>query len=235
MAFLAALRNTPLHPQWFAFYRERDYLRRLCNDLTGVVLDIGCADAKPRRHLPAAATYIGLDYLPTASEWYDTRPDVYADAAQLPFDDASVNHVLLLDVLEHLPDPHRALAEIRRVLAAGGTLSMQVPFLYPVHDAPRDYRRWTRHGLEHAAKKHGFRIREAQAVGHPAETAALNANIASSQTVLNWIRQKNPLAVGALVLPLLVLFRNVIAWLVARLSREDALMPYAYRVVWDRE
>ncbi len=228
----ANLRNTPLHPQWFAFFREERSLRETCKGLTGVVLDIGCADAKPRRHLSAEVQYVGIDYYSTAAGWYGTRPDVYADAQSLPLSDASVDHSLLLDVLEHIPQPDRCLTELSRVLKRGGSLTIQVPFLYPVHDAPLDFHRWTRFGLLQAAGKHGFHVAQEKAVGHPLETAALNANIALSKTVVNWIQQKNPLALLAIFLPLVVPIINVLAWGLAALGRDDDLMPYAYRMVW---
>lgn len=235
MSLFDALRNTPFHPQWFAFFRESTFLKKCCSDLSGVVLDIGCADGKPRQFLPGGVTYIGADYMPTAMQWYGTQPDLFADAQQLPLADNTVDHVLLLDVLEHLPDPGRSLSEIYRVLVAGGTLTMQVPFLYPIHDAPLDFHRWTLHGLRTAAIEHGFAVRSEVAVGHPAETAALNANIALSKTIMNWIEQKNPLALTALLLPFIVVVRNSLAWLAAMLSRREDMMPYAYRTVWVKE
>ncbi len=228
----ASLRNTPLHPQWFAFFREQRNLRDACKDLTGLVLDIGCADAKPRRHLSGAAHYLGLDYYSTATNWYGTRPDVYADAEALPLRDESVDHSLLLDVLEHIPQPGRCLTEICRVLKPGGSLTIQVPFLYPVHDAPLDFHRWTRHGLLQAARQYGFRVSRESAIGHPLETAALNANIAFSKTVLNWLRHGNPLALLVILLPIYVLLANCLAWVLAALGRDDDLMPYAYNMVW---
>lgn len=231
---LGVLQKTPLHPQWFAFFREDAFLRSSCANLTGVVLDIGCADAKPRKYLPADATYVGIDYYSTATEWYDTRPDLFADAQSLPLRDNSVNHVLLLDVLEHLPDPQRCLAEIHRVLKSDGTFTIQVPFVYPIHDAPLDFHRWTTHGLQRAAARHGFEIDKLQAVGHPVETAALNANIAMSKTVLNWINGWSPLALTAIVLPFVILTINCVAWTAAVMSRPDDMMPYAYRMTWSK-
>lgn len=231
----ANLQNTPLHPQWFAFFREERSLRRTCDGLTGIVLDVGCADGKPRQHLSAGVQYVGLDYYSTAKGWYATRPDVYADAQSLPFSDASVDHSLLLDVLEHLPHPERCLAELSRALKPGGSLTIQVPFLYPVHDAPLDFHRWTRFGLLQAAEKHGFRVTQEMAIGHPLETAALNANIALSKTVVNWAQQKNPLVLLGILLPVLVPAINCLAWGLAALGRKDDLMPYAYRAVWIRD
>ena len=228
------LRNTPFHPQWFAFFRKEGNLKRTCESLSGIVLDVGCAEAHPSRFLPEGVHYVGVDYYLTATGWYGTRPDVFADARALPLADNSVDHALLLDVLEHIPDPDRCIAELCRVLKLSGTLTIQVPFLYPVHDAPLDFHRWTRHGLETAAARHGFEIEEAIAIGHPLETAALNANIALSKTVVNWLEQFNPLAVFAVVLPFAVLLVNCSAWLLALLGRRDDLMPYSYRMVWTK-
>lgn len=231
-SLIAKLRNTPLHPQWFAFFREARSLKKTCSDLSGVILDIGCADAKPRQYLSREAQYYGVDYYSTAKSWYGTRPDLYADAQLLPLCDASVDHSLLLDVLEHIPDPDRCLSELHRTLKRGGSLTIQVPFLYPVHDAPLDFSRWTRFGLLQVAEKHGFRIEEEKAIGHPLETAALNANIAMSKTVVNWLQQKNPLALSVIFLPVVVPLVNCLAWALAALGRDDDLMPYSYRMVW---
>jgi SAM-dependent methyltransferase len=182
--------------------------------------------------MPPGVDYITLDYLSTATEWYGTRPDLYGDAQSLPVQDNLLDHALLLDVLEHLPDPHRSLAELHRVLKPGGSLTIQVPFLYPLHDEPLDFHRWTRHGLRLAAGHYGFDVAAEIAIGHPLESAALNANIAASKTVLNWATSWNPLALTGLLLPLTVLFTNCAAWALARLSRDDDFMPHAYRVIW---
>ncbi len=176
--------------------------------------------------------YVGLDYYSTATDWYETRPDVFGDAQSLPIADNSVDHGLLLDVIEHLPDPERALAELHRVIKPGGTLTLQVPFLYPLHDEPLDFHRWTIHGLRRAADRHGYEVAEELVIGHPLETAALNTNIALSRSVINWMKTWNPLLLLFPLLPLAVLSNNVLAWIFAKLSKADQLMPHSYRIVW---
>ncbi len=57
----------------------------------------------------------------------DCGADVVADAADLPFPDASASELLALDVLEHTPYPLRFLAEWHRVLAPDGVLTLRVP------------------------------------------------------------------------------------------------------------
>ena len=227
-----AARRTPIHPQWFSFLHDDRNLRKTCAELDGIVLDVGSAHARPRRFMPPGVNYIALDYFSTATEWYGTRPDLYGDAQCLPVKSDSIDHALLLDVLEHLPDPHRSLAELHRVLKPGGSLTIQVPFLYPLHDEPLDFQRWTRHGLYQAAVRHGYNVAAELAIGHPLESAALNANIAMSKTVVNWAKSWNPLALTGLFLPFAVLIMNCSAWGLARLSPDDDLMPHAYRVIW---
>jgi SAM-dependent methyltransferase len=226
------LRQTPLHPQWFALKDEKRNLGASCAQLQGTVLDVGCAESKPRAFLPSGATYIGLDNYSTAMDWYDTRPDVLGDAQALPFADSSIDHALLLDVLEHLPQPDRCLKELNRIIKPGGTLISQVPFLYPLHDQPPDFHRWTRHGLRRAARTNGYSIAVESASGHPLETAPLNANIALSKSLINWIRGRIPLMLFAILAPFAILATNFAAWLFAALSRDDDLMPISYRMVW---
>ncbi|MFE9860690.1 methyltransferase domain-containing protein [Streptomyces sp. NPDC005780] len=47
-----------------------------------------------------------------------------ADVYDLPFAEAEFDHVFVCFVLEHLPDPRRALAGLRRVLRPGGTITV---------------------------------------------------------------------------------------------------------------
>jgi len=56
------------------------------------------------------------------------------NAYELPFDDASLDLVYMVTVLQEIPDRNRALAEVRRVLKAGGFLS--VTELFPDPDYP---------------------------------------------------------------------------------------------------
>ena len=80
--------------------------------MSGVLLDIGCADKSGAELAPDTMRYIGLDYPSTAASIYGTRPDVYGDALALPFADASIEAVLFLEVIEHVPEPERALSKL---------------------------------------------------------------------------------------------------------------------------
>lgn len=50
---------------------------------------------------------------------------VRADAGRLPFRDGSVDAVVVVDALHHLPDPERAVREAARVVAPGGAVVVQ--------------------------------------------------------------------------------------------------------------
>lgn len=55
--------------------------------------------------------------------------------------------ILCLCVLEHVFEVEDAVASMHRALVPGGTLVVSVPHLYPYHDEPTDYWRFTEHAL----------------------------------------------------------------------------------------
>ena len=96
-----------------------------------LVVEVGAGEGHVTRRLVERfpqATVIGLD-LPDgelAGEWSELGlPMFFGDATRLPFPDRSVDLVVMLEVLEHIPQPERALREAARVCA--GTIVMSVP------------------------------------------------------------------------------------------------------------
>lgn len=76
--------------------------------------------------------------------------DFVGDAHDLSrFKDGEFSCVLCTEVLEHLHTPQKALDEIHRVLKPGGTLILTTRFIFPLHNIPGDYFRFTRYGLAH--------------------------------------------------------------------------------------
>lgn len=73
--------------------------------------------------------------------------DLVADIKSLPFDLQNIDRVVCDNVLEHVDEPVKAVAELHRVLKTGGYLYICTPFLYPFHASPHDYTRWTLPGL----------------------------------------------------------------------------------------
>jgi SAM-dependent methyltransferase len=56
---------------------------------------------------------------------------VTSDALRLPFADTTFDHIVVSEVLEHIPSDEVAMAEIERVLKPGGTLAVSVPRWWP--------------------------------------------------------------------------------------------------------
>ncbi|MCB9383280.1 MAG: class I SAM-dependent methyltransferase [Bryobacterales bacterium] len=86
------------------------------------------------------------------------RPDCRGSAEQLPFADSSLRVIVSQEVFEHLPDPWTAIREVRRVLAPGGALYLQTPFIIGYHPGPSDYWRFTNEGLERLVASAGLEL-----------------------------------------------------------------------------
>ncbi len=111
------------------------------------ILDIGCGSG---RHLAEAARYrdvciAGTDLHPAELKQAGDRLDWLAemgecrgrcilsaaDITRLPFADESFDLVICSEVLEHIPDHARAVAETVRVLKPGSPLVVSVPRYLP--------------------------------------------------------------------------------------------------------
>jgi SAM-dependent methyltransferase len=114
-----------------------DHLVQLDDD--ALVVNVGCGVV--RRFEPlCTCQYMATD-LRTLS-----NVDFASDASSLPLSDGSVDTVVALELLEHVPQPLAVLREIRRILKPGGTVIVSVPSAVPRHD-DHDYWRFTAEGL----------------------------------------------------------------------------------------
>lgn len=122
---------------------------------TGRVLDVGGLRRRGDFRPPAGARWVvaDVDLRPAAA----AGPRVGADIQALPFRAGAFDAVKATEVLEHVPDVARALAECRRVLRPGGALVITVPFLERLHGDPDDYARYTRSMWERLLAEAGLR------------------------------------------------------------------------------
>ncbi len=143
-------------PSWHRSYLNAVMLENSLRDCSsfvkGSLLDVGCGMRPYEKTFFAGATsYLGTDYLSDRS-----RPDVVCSALDLPFPDSSFDTVVSTEVLEHVPEPQRALNEMRRVLKPGGHLILSTPMYWPRHEVPYDYFRYPYDGLLHLVKQSGL-------------------------------------------------------------------------------
>lgn len=125
----------------------------------GRLVDIGCGH-KPYAHVfaPYVSQHVGVDY--DGSLHGLSRTDRVGSAYEVPSDDCEFDTVLCTSVLEHLEEPERALREARRILKPGGIAIYTVPFIWHLHEEPRDFFRFSKYGLAYLLKKTGFDVVE---------------------------------------------------------------------------
>lgn len=111
-----------------------------------VIFDCGCGD-KPYKNLFKGkySKYIGMDF-PGSSR--KKIMDFYGSGLHCPIKNDTFNTVLLIQVLEHTPNPEQLLSELYRVLKDDGIIIATVPFIYPLHSEPYDYFRFTKYGIK---------------------------------------------------------------------------------------
>lgn len=79
----------------------------------------------------------------------ERNPDLVGDICHYDFQDRRFDTVVLSEVLEHLHSPHLGIENTHRILKPGGRLILTTPFIFPIHDRPYDYYRFTKYGLEY--------------------------------------------------------------------------------------
>lgn len=183
------------------------------DQVRGILLDIGAGDRWLEKYLSNAVQYVALDYPPTGHNLYGARPSVFADAAHLPFVDSRFDAIVCLEVIEHVPDPKKVMCEIARVLKPGANAWLSVPFLYPLHDAPFDFQRFTAHGLRRCAEAAGLQVLSLEKSGHAIRTAGLLACLAVAGSALAAGAARKGLLL-LLALPFIFTI-NVAAWLLS--------------------
>ncbi|MFZ2087570.1 MAG: methyltransferase domain-containing protein [Desulfobaccales bacterium] len=155
-----------LHFQYVPNRYARWDIQRDGAKLAGRILDLGCGNQPYRPYLPKVNQYVGLDYPPTqASIGVRFQPQVYGNARDLPFADASFDGVLCSQVLEHVDRPEEVIGELGRVLKPGGTGLISVPFFYNLHMEPHDYFRFTPYGIRGMLERNGLLVQDLRGQG----------------------------------------------------------------------
>ena len=128
----------------------------------GPLLDVGCAEQPFRSLIEASGRrYVGMDVVQNSRG----SVDILGTLEEAPSPAVPYPGILCTEVLEHVANIDAAFAGLRRLVATGGVVVLTVPFVFPMHMEPYDFRRLTLNGVERLAGEHGFRVDMATLLG----------------------------------------------------------------------
>jgi hypothetical protein len=135
----------------------------------GAVLDVGCGE-QPFRPLVEAERrpYVGMDLAQNSTGTVSILGDL--EHVETPATRFAI--VLCTEVLEHVFDINLSFRGLRRLTMTGGLVMITVPFLFPEHMDPDDFRRLTEHGVAQLARDHGFTVVSSARLGSAPEVVA---------------------------------------------------------------
>lgn len=151
-------------------------LRRHLPAAAPTIIEVGCSSgyllADLARELPGAFV-IGSDYvlepMIRLAQTLPSVPLVRFDLTRCPLPDASMDAVVALNVLEHIEDDGRAVAEMARLLKPGGIVVIELPagrHLFDFYDqAWMHHRRYDLKNLVALVEQAGLRVEEANHMG----------------------------------------------------------------------
>lgn len=141
-----------------------------------IILDVGCSSGflveDLIRKIPEADV-IGADYIPEVvwkgAERLRNNPFLQFDLRECPLPDGCVDGITALNVLEHIDDDLKALAEVYRILKRGGLAHIEVPAdpdSFDLYDEVLlHYRRYRLSDLIAKACNTGFAVRKTTHLG----------------------------------------------------------------------
>ncbi|NCQ55982.1 MAG: class I SAM-dependent methyltransferase [Alphaproteobacteria bacterium] len=134
----------PWHFQWHFTKDTHKWQKKAMKNLSGRVLDVGCGNKPYKKWLDfeKVSEYVGIDVLDSKEVDVLITP-----LKKWPLEDESFDCIVTTQVLEHVENLEDILGQTKRVLKPGGRLLVTVPFLYPVHGEPFDFRRFTTYGI----------------------------------------------------------------------------------------
>lgn len=127
--------------------------------LEGRLVDIGCG-TKQYQYLvePYVIEHIGIDHKQTLHDM--SNIDIFGTAYDMPVKNNSFDSALCTEVLEHLEEPAEFIQECWRILKPNSNAIFTSPFIWHLHEEPRDFFRYSPHGLKYLFESNGFEVIE---------------------------------------------------------------------------
>lgn len=110
------------------------------------VLDVGAGSCPYKKYF-SHTKYEACDFDQVFDKSSISKLDFVCDITDMPRKDNSYDAILCTQVLEHVPDPQEAVAEMARVLKPGGKMFVTVPQGWGIHGQPHNYFYFTTYGL----------------------------------------------------------------------------------------
>lgn len=153
--------------QWLFYSPLLDYhqyrLLRFVHKVAAIVkpdekvIDVGAGELKYQKYF-SHCNYISNDLGLGDVEWVYDNIDIISSADDIPVAPASFDHVLCTQVMEHIEYPDRVFQEFHRILKPGGLLHLTAPLCAVEHQAPYDFFRYTKYGLDSLGRRCGLEM-----------------------------------------------------------------------------
>jgi SAM-dependent methyltransferase len=196
------------HLQRFLFYAVDRFIHD--GDVVG---DIGCGEQPLKSRVEElGGIYTGIDITQNISH----SVSMIASCTDVPLPDYYFNVILCTEVLEHVSDSNKAFRELARLLKPDGFLIITMPFVYPLHEEPYDFIRFTPYQVREFAKKNELQVLELATSGNEIEV------IATVWDVM-WRQMLNNSIVSTAWVALMRLGMNLLASLGSKLF--DRILP----------
>jgi len=136
------------------------------------------------------------------------KPDYICSIEKMDiFEDASVDVFFVMEVLQYV-NPFNAVKEVEKKLKPGGIIIGSSPFVFPIHDEPYDFYRYTKYGLMNLFQNF-----------EKVELVERNSYLESAYVILLRlvnVGTKGQIMAGVLMLPVFLLFAPFV-WLFSKL------------------
>jgi SAM-dependent methyltransferase len=146
------------HPYYFIRKGLLHKVAQYAPTLHGDLLDFGCGNKPYKPLFVNVASYVGVDFENEGHSHKNEQIDYYYDGKTLPFDDEKFDSIFSSEVFEHIFNLDEILKELNRVLKPGGKLLLTCPFVWPEHEKPYDFARYTRFALQSKLEGSGFEM-----------------------------------------------------------------------------